>query len=100
MAAGGAAFGLKAGLGGRTCHNLVKAWIGLDEKLSRADWVITGEGPSTSSLRGKAGALSGGNRQRQAAVGNGGQYWPNIGMPNSKGLLTKFLRQTFPFLRH
>ncbi len=61
-AAGGAAFGLKAGLGGRILsgYNLVKAWIGLDEKLSQADWVITGEGLfDESSLRGKGpGALS------------------------------------------
>ncbi len=61
-AAGGAAFGLKAGLGGRILsgYNLVKAWIGLDEKFSQADWVITGEGLfDESSLHGKGpGTLS------------------------------------------
>jgi len=61
-AAGGAAFGLKAGLGARIVsgYNLVKAWIGLDEKFSQADWVITGEGRfDESSLHGKGpGALS------------------------------------------
>ena len=61
-AAGGAAFGLKAGLGARIVsgYNLVKAWISLDEKFSQADWVITGEGRfDESSLHGKGpGALS------------------------------------------
>ena len=61
-AAGGAAFGLKAGLGARIVsgYNLVKAWIGLDEKFTRSDWVITGEGRfDESSLHGKGpGALS------------------------------------------
>ena len=61
-AAGGAAFGLKAGLGARIVsgYSLVKAWIGLDEKFSRSDWVLTGEGRfDESSLHGKGpGALS------------------------------------------
>lgn len=61
-AAGGAAFGLKAGLGARIVpgYQLVKAWIGLDQKFSQADWVLTGEGRfDESSLHGKGpGALS------------------------------------------
>ena len=82
------AFGLKAGLGARIVsgYNLVKAWIGLDEKFSQADWVITGEGRfDESSLHGKrAGStFSRGNRQGQAAIGYGRQHWPNPGMPNS-----------------
>ncbi|HCR28783.1 MAG TPA: glycerate kinase [Opitutae bacterium] len=61
-AAGGAAFGLKAGLEAQIVsgYSLVKAWIGLDEKFSQADWVITGEGRfDESSLHGKGpGALA------------------------------------------
>lgn len=61
-AAGGAAFGLKVGLGARIIsgYQLVKAWIGLEEKFSRAEWVLTGEGRfDESSLHGKGpGELS------------------------------------------
>ena len=61
-AAGGAAFGLKVGLGARIIsgYQLVKAWISLEEKFSRADWVLTGEGRfDESSLQGKGpGELS------------------------------------------
>ncbi len=61
-AAGGAAFGLKVGLGAQIVpgYELVKNWIGLEDKFERADMVITGEGRfDTSSLQGKGpGALA------------------------------------------
>ena len=61
-AAGGAAFGLKVGLGAQIVpgYELVKHWIGLNAKLDRADIVITGEGRfDASSLQGKGpGALA------------------------------------------
>ncbi len=61
-AAGGAAFGLKVGLGAQIVpgYELVKNWIGLNAKLDRADIVITGEGRfDASSLQGKGpGALA------------------------------------------
>jgi len=61
-AAGGAAFGLMAGLGARLVSgfDLVAAWIGLSEKLARADIVLTGEGRfDASSLQGKGpGAIA------------------------------------------
>jgi glycerate 2-kinase len=45
-AAGGIAFGLAAAAGARLVPGwaLVEAWLGLDERLRAADWVITGEG--------------------------------------------------------
>jgi glycerate 2-kinase len=45
-AAGGIAFGLSAALGARLVSGsaLVAAWLGLDERLRAADWVLTGEG--------------------------------------------------------
>ncbi|MEM9157675.1 MAG: glycerate kinase [Verrucomicrobiota bacterium] len=55
-AAGGSAFGLSQGLNGKIVSGfqLVDAWTGLSEKLSRADVVITGEGRfDESSLGGK-----------------------------------------------
>ena len=55
-AAGGAAFGLKVGLGAQIVpgYELVKKWIGLNAKLDRANIVITGEGRfDASSLQGK-----------------------------------------------
>ncbi len=68
-AAGGIAFGLGAALGARLLSGfaLVDAWLGLDEKLRRADLVITGEGTfDASSLSGKGcGALA----LRGAALG-------------------------------
>jgi glycerate kinase len=61
-AAGGAAFGLKVGLGAQIVpgYELVKNWIGLNAKFERADIVITGEGRfDASSLQGKGpGALA------------------------------------------
>ncbi len=61
-AAGGAAFGLMIGLGGRIVPGaeLVFAWSDLEEKLARAELVITGEGRfDASSLQGKGpGALA------------------------------------------
>lgn len=60
-AAGGAAFGLMTALGGTLLRGaeLVFAWVGLAEKLERADLVATGEGRfDASSLQGKGpGAL-------------------------------------------
>ena len=55
-AAGGIAFGLMASFTAELVpgYDLVKAWIGLDEKLARAETVITGEGRfDESSLSGK-----------------------------------------------
>lgn len=55
-AAGGAAFGLLVGLGGKIVagFSLVKEWIELEPKLLRSDIVITGEGRfDASSLQGK-----------------------------------------------
>lgn len=55
-AAGGAAFGLMLGLGGKLVPGaeLVFAWSNLDQKLAEADLVITGEGRfDASSLLGK-----------------------------------------------
>ncbi len=55
-AAGGTAFGLNVALGGIIVpgFDLVKKWIGLDEKLSAADQVLTGEGRfDQSSFQGK-----------------------------------------------
>jgi glycerate kinase len=45
-AAGGIAFGLAAALGARIVSGsaLVAEWLGLDERLRAADWVLTGEG--------------------------------------------------------
>jgi len=61
-AAGGAAFGLQAGLGAAIVpgFDLVKNWIGLGPKFERAELVITGEGRfDASSLQGKGpGALA------------------------------------------
>ena len=61
-AAGGAAFGLKVGLGAQIVpgYELVKNWIGLNAKFDRANIVITGEGRfDASSLQGKGpGALA------------------------------------------
>jgi glycerate kinase len=55
-AAGGIAFGLAAVTGARLVPGwaLVEAWLGLDERLRAADWVITGEGRfDASSWQGK-----------------------------------------------
>jgi glycerate kinase len=55
-AAGGIAFGLSAALGARLVSGsaLVAAWLGLDERLRAADWVLTGEGRfDESSASGK-----------------------------------------------
>lgn len=55
-AAGGIAFGFMASLHAQLVpgYELVKAWIGLDEKLAAAEVVITGEGRfDVSSLGGK-----------------------------------------------
>jgi glycerate 2-kinase len=55
-AAGGIAFGLAAAAGARLVPGwaLVAAWLGLDERLRAADWVITGEGRfDASSWEGK-----------------------------------------------
>ncbi len=61
-AAGGTAFGLMVGLGGRILPGaaLVFAWANLDEALAQADTVLTGEGRfDNSSLQGKGpGALA------------------------------------------
>lgn len=61
-AAGGAAFGLQAGLQARIVpgYELVKNWIGLEPKFARAELIITGEGRfDASSLQGKGpGALA------------------------------------------
>ncbi|OUW17006.1 MAG: hypothetical protein CBD18_05705 [Opitutales bacterium TMED158] len=61
-AAGGAAFGLKTGLGATIVsgYELVKTWIGLEDKFDRADCIVTGEGRfDASSLQGKGpGALA------------------------------------------
>lgn len=55
-AAGGIAYGLSA-VAGIRLHpgfELVSAWLGLEEKLREADWVLTGEGRlDAGSLRGK-----------------------------------------------
>ena len=59
-AAGGAAFGLKVGLGASLVPGttLVSAWVGLDERMASADIVITGEGRfDASSLSGKGPAI-------------------------------------------
>lgn len=55
-AAGGTAFGLMVGLGGKIISGaeLVFAWSNLDEELATADIVLTGEGRfDNSSLQGK-----------------------------------------------
>jgi glycerate kinase len=55
-AAGGIAFGLAAAAGARLVPGwaLVEAWLGLDERLRAADWIITGEGRfDASSWQGK-----------------------------------------------
>jgi glycerate 2-kinase len=55
-AAGGIAFGLAAAAGARLVPGwaLVEAWLGLDQRLRAADWVITGEGRfDASSWQGK-----------------------------------------------
>jgi glycerate kinase len=61
-AAGGAAFGLKTGLGATIVsgYELVKAWIGLEPKFNSAECIVTGEGRfDASSLQGKGpGALA------------------------------------------
>lgn len=60
-AAGGVAFGLMAAAGGRLVpgFELVSAWLGLEERVRAADWVLTGEGRlDASSWAGKGpGAL-------------------------------------------
>jgi glycerate kinase len=55
-AAGGIAFGLAVAAGARLVPGwaLVEAWLGLDERLRDADWVISGEGRfDESSWEGK-----------------------------------------------
>jgi glycerate kinase len=55
-AAGGIAFGLSVAAGARLVPGwgLVEAWLGLDDRLRAADWVITGEGRfDASSWQGK-----------------------------------------------
>jgi len=55
-AAGGIAFGLAAAASARLVPGwaLVEAWLGLDERLRGADWIITGEGRfDASSWQGK-----------------------------------------------
>ena len=55
-AAGGISFGLKVACGAQLASGieLVKRWLCLDEKLARADLIITGEGRfDPSSLQGK-----------------------------------------------
>jgi glycerate 2-kinase len=60
-AAGGIAFGLMAATGARLVpgFELVSAWLGLEERVRAADWVLTGEGRlDASSWAGKGpGAL-------------------------------------------
>jgi glycerate kinase len=60
-AAGGIAFGLSAAMGARLVPGspLVAAWLGLEERLRAADWLVTGEGRyDESSASGKGpGAL-------------------------------------------
>lgn len=60
-AAGGIAFGLNAAVGARLVPGsaLVAAWLGLESRVSAADWVLTGEGRfDASSWAGKGpGAL-------------------------------------------
>jgi glycerate 2-kinase len=60
-AAGGIAFGLMAATGARLVpgFELVSAWLGLEERVRAADWVLTGEGRlDASSWTGKGpGAL-------------------------------------------
>ncbi len=72
-AAGGIAFGLKTALGARLVpgFSLLEAWLGLREKLERADLVITGEGSfDSSSLEGKGpGSLL------RAALNGGKTVW-------------------------
>jgi glycerate kinase len=61
-AAGGIAFGLMAATGARLVpgYELVSAWLGLEERVLAADWVLTGEGRfDASSWAGKGpGALA------------------------------------------
>lgn len=80
-AAGGAAFGLKVGLGAKIVpgYELVKSWIGLNSKFERADMILTGEGRfDASSLQGKGpGALAleaiAGNKQLWVLAGSLGE---------------------------
>jgi glycerate kinase len=63
-AAGGIAFGLAAALGARLVSGsaLVAAWLGLDERLRSADWVLTGEGrfdESSSAGKGPGAVVAG-----------------------------------------
>ncbi len=60
-AAGGISFGLRAAFGARICpgFDLVSRWLQLEEKVARANLILTGEGRfDASSLQGKGpGAL-------------------------------------------
>lgn len=69
-AAGGIAFGLAAALGAQLVSGsaLVAAWLGLDERLRAADWVLTGEGcfdESSGSGKGPGAVVA---RARAAGV--------------------------------
>jgi glycerate kinase len=93
-AAGGIAFGLMAATGARLVpgFELVSAWLGLEERVRSADWVLTGEGRfDASSWAGKgpgalvrtaqnlgrravvfAGAVASGAAEVTPSVGSGG----------------------------
>ena len=94
-AAGGIAFGLNAAVGARLVPGsaLVNAWLGLEARVSAADWVLTGEGRfDASSWAGKgpgalvraaqrrgrrwavfAGSVALGRDARRRAVADGGR---------------------------
>lgn len=94
-AAGGIAFGLNAAVGARLVPGsaLVSSWLGLETRVSAADWVLTGEGRfDASSWAGKgpgalvraahrrgrrwavfAGSVAIGRDARRRAVAEGGQ---------------------------
>lgn len=81
-AAGGIGFGLRTALPDSAFVSgieLVKAWIGLEPKLSRADLVITGEGAfDLSSLHGKGPSVVLSQlRENQRALLFGGRIEPD-----------------------